>query len=160
MIDTACRHAYLIPLIPFFASLFVLFGTEDGTKEFNAELVDERYRSCVLFPSDNSVPLTEWTARRPGDPVRLIALDGTWKQCKKMSKCLPKSLQLVRLDPDTPSLFRSRKQTSRNRLSTLEAVALAWKLIGVDVADTLMEAFILKDKAGLKQRHRSYDMPS
>ncbi len=29
MIETACQHAYLIPLIPFFASLFVLFGAKE-----------------------------------------------------------------------------------------------------------------------------------
>jgi len=29
MIETACQHAYLIPLIPFFASLIVLFGAKE-----------------------------------------------------------------------------------------------------------------------------------
>lgn len=136
----------------------VLFGTEQGKAEFQRELEDQTLRSCVLFPCAQSVPITEWMAQRPGLPIRLIALDGTWTQCKKMSKSLPKSLALVHLSPEAPSRFRSRKQTAGNRLSTLEAVALAWKLLGVEVMDGLMRAFDAKDRAGMCQKHRDYEL--
>jgi DTW domain-containing protein YfiP len=136
----------------------VIFGTEEGKTEFGREIADDSLRTCVLFPCATSVPITEWMAQRPGLPIRLIALDGTWTQCKKMSKSLPKSLSLVHLNPDAPSRFRSRKQTSGNRLSTLEAVALAWKLLGVEVMDGLMRAFDAKDRAGMCQKHRDYEL--
>lgn len=136
----------------------VIFGTDAGASEFNSEIEGTDLRSCVLFPSSKSVLLTEWMSQRPGTPVRLIAVDGTWIQCKKMIKSLPKSLPLVHLNPDAPSRFRSRKQTLGSRLSTLEAVALAWKLLGVDVMDGLIRAFDAKDRAGMSQKHRDSEL--
>jgi len=104
--------------------------------------------SCILFPSASSVPIDDlfknslWGAP-PGvergdgavgseDRV-LCVLDSTWNQASALDKSLSSSIPRVNINAmvDGPSNFLSRKQSiTPNKISTIEAAALALQLLG------------------------------
>jgi DTW domain-containing protein len=90
------------------------------------QIAETSVRSYVLFPSKDSVRFEEARFHKPKNRrnVRVILLDGTWKQGLKMynhSEYL-KSLPSLRLQTDRQSEYRLRNQNDPSRLSTIEAV--------------------------------------
>lgn len=57
-------------------------------------------------------------------PLKILVIDATWKKSYKMLQLNPWLRQLRRLAiaPDSPSIYRIRKQKSSGCLSTLEAI--------------------------------------
>ncbi len=77
----------------------------------------------LLFPSE-SPPAS--TAPPGGPPERLVGLDGTWRQVRRMLRSLPAVQGLPRLSVAArPGRFGLRAAPSPTHLSTLEAMSAA-----------------------------------
>ena len=88
----------------------------------------------VLFPAE---PPAAWA---PGTLRRLVVLDGTWRQARRMFKRLPALHALPRLSlpPQAHPVLRLRTTTFEDGRSTLEAIADALALLeGPEVAAPL-----------------------
>jgi DTW domain-containing protein YfiP len=140
------------------AELF-LYGVDAQDQRFTEGLKDTLFVPCVLYPCSTAVDLQEWkSALNPGQLVKLIVLDGTWTQAKRIAKQLPPELPRVKLSPASISLYKSRKQAFSSRVSSIEAVALALQaMIGGSIQDYLTEAFVMKDRGVVAQNFRDYD---
>ena len=78
--------------------------------------------TAVLYPGEDARPLDDWLQRRP---KRLVVVDGTWSQAKKLLKLNPRLASLPRLSfsPSQPGNYRIRKEPTDQHLSTIEATA-------------------------------------
>lgn len=110
---------------------------------------------CVLYPGDKSVELSEWVKKNEEGEKDFILLDSTWNVGRKLLKSLPSSFPRVRLLPVGPSLIKCKKQANPGFLSTLECAAYVMKELGDQEAfEAIMQAFVIKDKAALKQTNK------
>lgn len=103
----------------------------------------------VLLPTDEPQP---W---QPTDIRRLIAIDGTWRQARRMYQRLPMLHGLPRLTLTQPprQTLRLRDTTFAEGRSTLEAVAEALGAIeGPEVEAPLLQAHDLFVERVLKAR--------
>ena len=87
-------------------------GREDPAFELAADA------DCLLFPAE------EESTRFEGVPKKLVVLDGTWRQTRRMLRASPALQRLPRLTVSAPSRFAVR-QVPEGGLSTLEAIACA-----------------------------------
>lgn len=78
----------------------------------------------VLFPGPHRSPPPEVP------PRRLVVLDGTWAQARRMLQRLPALRTLPRLSLPAPARPRLRRPTVAGGMSTLEALAGALALLG------------------------------
>ncbi|WP_117234452.1 tRNA-uridine aminocarboxypropyltransferase [Vibrio maerlii] len=100
-------------------------------------LADQSFQHWVLYPSDNSMLITEQVSTRltqsnlSEKPVRLIVIDATWKKAYKIWQLSTNlhNLQAVHLPENIKGNYRVRKAPSDNSLSTVEATAHALALI-------------------------------
>ncbi len=97
--------------------------SQDNT--LNNLLTDNRYQHLILYPSEQSICLSELAEdeRCNRKKTRLILLDGTWKKAYKMwqlSRNLH-SLPTVKLPKNLHGGYTIRKAPSENSLSTVEA---------------------------------------
>jgi DTW domain-containing protein YfiP len=78
--------------------------------------------TALLYPGEEARPLDDWLQRRP---KRLVVVDGTWSQAKKLLKLNPRLASLSRLSfsPSQPGNYRIRKEPTDQHLSTIEATA-------------------------------------
>ena len=101
----------------------------------------------LLWPGEDSLPaaeLREWVAAQQ-QRVTLLVIDGTWGHARAMARHVPKDVVRVHVNDEVagPSLFLNRRQATADRVSTLEAVALALKALG-ETADMSPLAAALK----------------
>ncbi len=84
----------------------------------------------LLFPADDDAA----AAPSSPPPQRLIVIDGTWRQTRRMLKKLPSLAKVPRmaLPPKDAAPLRLRESTSPDNRSTLEAIADALTLIEGD----------------------------
>lgn len=90
--------------------------------------------TCILFPSDEK---STWPA---GPIARLVVLDGTWRQTRRMFAKLTAlhALRRLTLPPKAEQVLRLRNSTFAEGRSTLEAIADALGLLeGPAVAEPL-----------------------
>lgn len=100
-----------------------------------------REGSWVLFPSASAVPLREAMARGLD---RLIVPDGTWPQAGKIARRDPLCVGLptVKLEATPQRVYRLRKSTRPDALSTLESIAEALRIVeGPEVARSMLATF-------------------
>ncbi len=106
-----------------------------------AELADAR-PTYVLFPTPDALDIR---VLRGVPSVRLIVLDGTWRQARKLLKLNPwlQRLPAVAFTPTHPSEYQIRKQPAEHCVSTIEALGEALRLIEPDglPVDGLLEPF-------------------
>ena len=106
----------------------------DDSEPAAKELAPLLEGAALLFPFDS-----DSTEAKP--PVqRLIVLDGTWRQARRMVKRLPGLLALPRvaLPPKEEPVLRLRSSPRSEDRSTLEAIADALALLeGEDIAEPL-----------------------
>lgn len=90
----------------------------------------------LVYPSDTAAT---WPAEAPR---RLVFLDGTWRQTRRMLKKLPVLAALPRLAlPDKDAgVIRLRRPTFAGGRSTLEAIADALALLDHDEAAAALDA--------------------
>lgn len=76
---------------------------------------------AVLFPSESAVDVEELSA----PPKKLVVVDGTWSNAKKVvEKCpLLSTLPRLKFFPDKPGNYRIRKEPEAHCLATIEATA-------------------------------------
>ena len=81
----------------------------------------------LLFPSE---PASASSAASTARPERLVVLDGTWRQVRRMLRALPTLQALPRLAvPPRPARVGLRRAPSPGQLSTLEAISSAVALL-------------------------------
>lgn len=85
--------------------------------------------TALLFPGPSSLPPEAFPALR-----RLVVVDGTWPQARKLLKLNPRLQGLPRVGfvPRRPSNYRIRKEPAPHCLSTLEAVLEVLELLEGD----------------------------
>ena len=92
--------------------------------------------ACLLFPGEGAT-----TLRPDGERIsRVIVLDGTWRQTRKMFSKLPAlhGVPKVQLPAGAAKVLRLRESTFEEGRSTLEAIAETIELLeGKDVAAPL-----------------------
>ncbi len=109
-----------------FRSCICLVG-EDFSQDdtLNNLLVDDEYQHLILYPSEQSICLSELAERKSTNQkkIRLILLDGTWKKAYKMWQMSSNlhSLPTVKLPENLEGRYTIRKAPSENSLSTVEA---------------------------------------
>ncbi len=98
-----------------------------GDAVVRAELGDLA-QAYVLFPKPGARDIREL---RDVPAVKLVVLDGTWREARKLLKRNPflQRLPAVAFTPTQPSDYRIRKQPAAHCLSTIEALAEALSLI-------------------------------
>ncbi len=81
----------------------------------------------LLFPQEQT---PQGSAPAAARPERLVVLDGTWRQVRRMLRALPALQGLPRLSvPPRPGRVGLRRAPSPAQLSTLEAVSSAVALL-------------------------------
>ncbi len=116
--------------------------------DHGGSLADAHRGPAVLPPLDGAwvlFPAGEPTTVCPDPPPRqLVVLDATWSQARRMYRKLDalRGLPILRL-PDIPvSTARLRQSPGEGRVSTIEAIAAALRLLEGDaVADPLERLF-------------------
>jgi DTW domain-containing protein YfiP len=96
----------------------------------------------LLFPHAEARPLEEW--RDAGQPLTLVVPDGTWRQANKARRRVEglSELPCVSLPPVVRSNYRLRHDRRPDRVSTIEAITLALRILeGPEVADPLERIF-------------------
>lgn len=90
---------------------------------------DDGHRLLLLYPPDPGAPPHPAPAALGDDvrPLRLVMLDGTWRQSRQLLRASPwlGTLPRLPLGPVPPSRYAIRKAHTAQQLSTLEAAALA-----------------------------------
>lgn len=106
-------------------------------------LEDPEREVWVLFPSDDSVPLTTELVNDAQKPITLVVPDGTWPQARRIpNRVAPlKHAKRVRLADAAEATMRLRHHPDPLRMSTAEAVGRALAIIegaeaGAHVLDT------------------------
>lgn len=126
-------------------------GEGSDRLDLKSLLVPE-YETYVLFPSDDAVNLEEI---KPKKPVQLIVTDGNWRQASKLNTRHPELAHLtrVKISAANTARYHLRKEHTSEGLSTLEAIALAFRIIEGDaVGDSLMGLYKKKLAATLQGR--------
>ena len=109
-------------------------------------LEDPERELWVLFPSDDSVPLTPQLVAEAQKPITLVVPDGTWPQARRIpNRVKPlKSAKRVRLAEATEATMRLRHHPDPLRMSTAEAVGRALSIIeGAEVGAHVLKTFHL-----------------
>jgi DTW domain-containing protein len=114
------------------------YGGRDGS--FDAAALDQP-GTWVLFPSPAPAP----AGAEP--PRRVVVLDGSWSQARRMIQRLPALQRLPRLalrgvvtPPDADGLPRLRRPTIEHGMSTIEAMARALAQLGEARAAVQLDA--------------------
>lgn len=106
---------------------------EDFTDNDELNNIISEYHTLLLYPSEQSQEISYNMGNQVGTtkPICLILLDGTWKKAYRMfmlSKNLQQLMQ-VSLPLNIESLYKIRKTSKENALSTLEACCYALAML-------------------------------
>lgn len=110
------------------------------------------YETYVLFPSEDALELE---TIRPQKPVQLIVTDGNWRQASKLNTRHPEIAHVprVKISAENMARYHLRKEHFPEGLATLEAIALALRVIEGDaVGESLMALYHKKLTATLQGR--------
>jgi DTW domain-containing protein YfiP len=120
------------------ANARLLEYADDGSAT-DAELREASLGAAVLFPDNDALAPTATLATPPS---RLIVLDGTWRQTRRMLKRLPSLAAVPRLvlPPKADAPLRLRESDDPLGRSTLEAIADALHLLEGEAASRPLHA--------------------
>lgn len=126
-----------------------------------------RLHTLLLYPSsDPAQPVVTQPDPARSAPLRLVVLDGTWRQSRAMLRQNPWLQRLPRLSLDDvpPSRYAIRKAHSPGQLSTLEATCAALAQLEGDASrfDALLQAFdgfVASQMAFTGRLHRTPPQP-
>ena len=96
----------------------------------------------LLFPHAEARPLESW--RDSPRPITLVVPDGTWRQANKARRRVEglDALPCAALPPVVRSSYRLRHDRRPDRVSTIEAIALALRILeGPAAAEPLERIF-------------------
>lgn len=132
-------------------SQMLIRGQTTERLDLSSLLVPE-YDSYVLFPSEEAIDLEDLKTQKP---IQLIVTDGNWRQASKLNTRHPEIAHLPRVKISAENMARHhlRKEHFPEGLATLEAIALALRVIeGEAVGERLMELYHRKLTATLQGR--------
>jgi DTW domain-containing protein len=115
-------------------------GDRIGLSSLNEELL--RSPGTWLLWPDGISTRSDMPDKTP--PERVVVLDATWRQARRLYNRMPILRAMPRLALPAPTQYRNRlrEQHRSDGMSTIEAVAAAvTKLEGVDVAESLEKLF-------------------
>ena len=99
-----------------------------------AMIQDDTVQALLLFPSEQSVDVSEITEVCPVENQKLlfIVLDGTWQEAKKMMNKSPwlQSIPQVHLTPSLDSAYTLRRNQDSGHLCTCEVGSLLLSQLG------------------------------
>ena len=167
MLEALCVCEQIPQLTPRHRWLFVQHFTEDGKTTNTGRLahlaIPQSRRAWFRSRTEAPDPELNWGPRedlyllypRAGVPLvdprelrdrarpaTLVVLDGTWKQTRKMARCIRPidTARCVGLPADAQALYSLREETLPGGMSTLDAVAwLAAAVEGAEFAAPLFE---------------------
>jgi DTW domain-containing protein YfiP len=125
-------------------------GLRDRPVDAHDLAADPTLAPYVLYPSDDSVELSEAhvrKAREAGKRITLIVPDGNWRQGAKAVRRTPglENIPCVRIPPGAPSEYVLRTAPREDFVSTYEAIARALRITeSLEVHELLMEYFRIK----------------
>lgn len=117
-----------------------------------SSILSPDYESYVLFPAEDALNLEDL---KPTKPVQLVVSDGNWRQASKLNTRHPELSHLprVKISSENTARHHLRKEHFSEGLSTLEAIALAFRTLeGEEAGDSLMALYQKKLKATLQGR--------
>jgi DTW domain-containing protein YfiP len=102
-----------------------------------SDLLTARYRTFLLYPSDDAIELDEKLIAQESKPIQLIVPDGTWRQARKVHYRHPelKNVQRVKMSTRNSSVFQLRAQYKPERMVTLQAIAQCLGIIEGEVVE-------------------------
>ncbi|HTM08230.1 MAG TPA: tRNA-uridine aminocarboxypropyltransferase [Verrucomicrobiae bacterium] len=112
-----------------------------------SDLLSERYRTFLFYPSKDAVELSGDLLRQDARPIQLIVPDGSWRQAGKMLYRHPelKDVPRVKLDAANAPKYYLRAQHRPEGMATLQAIAHALGAIeGTAVETALMKLYDAK----------------
>lgn len=116
----------------------------DGADGLAHRSLDLPGRTALLYPHDGAVDLETLAPGRR--PERLVVLDGTWPQSRRLYFENPwlGALPHVTFRTDRESAYRVRRPPRREHLSTIESIVAALRILEPDTEglDALLEAFV------------------
>ena len=110
-----------------------VYGTANADVELINMCRDESKQPVLLYPTADSIPISEFRKKEQQKKLVLCIIDSTWGQSKAMNRWFPDSVPRVHIDDfvQGKSLFLSRKQSViSSRVSTLEAIEKALLSLG------------------------------
>lgn len=109
-------------------------------------LQDERYSPALLFPSEESVAVSQikHQATMQSKTPLFIILDGTWQEAKKMLRKSPwlAGIPLAHITPSHTSVYQLRRNQSEGHLCTLEVAAEVIRELGEEQQANTLTAFL------------------
>lgn len=120
-----------------------------------SDLLTDRYRTFLFYPSVDAVELDEGLVAQDQTPIQLIVPDGTWRQASKVLSRHPELKDVLRVKFSTPntSKLHLRIQHKPEGMATLQAIAHALGVIEGDaVKAQLMELYQAKVERTLMGR--------
>ncbi|MCC6276634.1 MAG: DTW domain-containing protein [Oligoflexia bacterium] len=104
----------------------------------NLEIREDEPTFC-LFPSEQSVGLSEHFEKSKCSSMHLIVPDGSWRQARRIAKRIVERFKIpvVRLGSVSNTELKIRHQAVEDRISTMEAIALGLQELGVQEASKL-----------------------
>jgi DTW domain-containing protein YfiP len=115
--------------------------------------------TAILFPSKSAIELKELP--RQEHPKKLLLLDGTWNQAKRMYRKWPAIHRLphYKLSPNQPGQYRIRLEPDDLSLSTVEATVMALNVLEPELenVDQLLKVFETMVQRQLAHPSASYD---
>ncbi|MDV7106064.1 DTW domain-containing protein [Vibrio sp. TH_r3] len=95
-------------------------------------IADKQYNTVLLFPNNESQPISQETIHHSGKASLFIILDSTWQEAKKMVRKSPwlQSLVTTHLLPVNNSAYTLRRNQQDGNLCTCETVTELLHLLG------------------------------
>jgi DTW domain-containing protein YfiP len=128
---------------------------EVGRNLESSEILDPRESPLLLYPSEQTKPLTEDLVAQLDKPVCLIVPDGSWRQASKVAKRegFLASVPHVTLNHDAPTRYLLRREPKAGGLATFEAIARALGVInGPQIRIEMEKIFALMVDRTLRSR--------
>ena len=127
----------------------LMFGDIEKELELIQKLNNEQdtntLETCILYPSTDSIPISQWANNRPNktSPINIITLDGTYPQASRQYKYLKATLKILynkelpvvklHLDPNKPTasaLLGIQSQPGVHKLCSYQAMVMAMQQAG------------------------------
>ena len=103
-----------------------------------------RERPELDFSGDTWVLAAEGGTVPERMPERIVAMDGSWRQARKMLRRVPGVLELPKLSLKSVPRLRMRRQHLVNGMATAEAIAMALDAVGDLGGEELTEAYAMQ----------------
>ncbi len=103
---------------------------DQRVEELEALALREPYSVVALMPCEGALSVAELRQKRAehgtsGSRLRVILLDGTWRQARGLNRRLTDKIARVRVDVlDRPTQFVLRTRTRKDGISTIEAALM------------------------------------